>query len=75
MRKMAELQLSVVSDPKNRKAIENQVVFIYVFSLIAHVTQQKSEFGCKLMVVMFPTPLGEIVSVASHFRYSVAALL
>ncbi|XP_031312457.2 rho guanine nucleotide exchange factor TIAM2 isoform X2 [Camelus dromedarius] len=25
MRKMAELQLSVVSDPKNRKAIENQI--------------------------------------------------
>ena len=75
MRKMAELQLSVVSDPKNRKAIENQVVFIHVFSLIAHVTQQKSEFGCKLMVVMFLTPPGEVVSVASHFKYSVAALL
>ncbi|KAL0623129.1 T-lymphoma invasion and metastasis-inducing protein 2 [Plecturocebus cupreus] len=27
MRKMAELQLSVVSDPKNRKAIENQVLY------------------------------------------------
>lgn len=25
MKKMAELQLTVVSDPKNRKAIENQV--------------------------------------------------
>lgn len=25
MKKMAELQLSVVGDPKNRKAIENQV--------------------------------------------------
>lgn len=25
MKKMAELQLSIVSDPKNRKAIENQV--------------------------------------------------
>lgn len=25
MRKMAELQLSIVGDPKNRKAIENQV--------------------------------------------------
>lgn len=25
MRKMAELQLSLVGDPKNRKAIENQV--------------------------------------------------
>lgn len=32
MKKMAELQLSIVSDPKNRKAIENQVlenVFFY----------------------------------------------
>lgn len=28
MKKMAELQLSVVSDPKNRKAIENQVPLI-----------------------------------------------
>ena len=26
MKKMAELQLSIVSDPKNRKAIENQVL-------------------------------------------------
>ena len=29
MKKMAELQLSVVSDPKNRKAIENQVQMTY----------------------------------------------
>lgn len=32
MKKMAELQLSIVSDPKNRKAIENQVletIFFY----------------------------------------------
>lgn len=28
MKKMAELQLSIVSDPKNRKAIENQVMEI-----------------------------------------------
>lgn len=28
MKKMAELQLSVVSDPKNRKAIESQVPLI-----------------------------------------------
>lgn len=28
MKKMAELQLSIVSDPKNRKAIENQVLEI-----------------------------------------------
>lgn len=30
MKKMAELQLSVVSDPKNRKAIENQVLLTCV---------------------------------------------
>jgi hypothetical protein len=43
MKKMAELQLSVVSDPKNRKAIENQVPLIvcrpigtYIYS---HVNQ------------------------------------
>lgn len=31
MKKMAELQLSIVSDPKNRKAIENQVWIFHVF--------------------------------------------
>ena len=42
MKKMAELQLSVVSDPKNRKAIENQVQVTYtcflpwLMSLRAH---------------------------------------
>lgn len=29
MKKMAELQLSVVGDPKNRKAIENQVLCLH----------------------------------------------
>lgn len=34
MKKMAELQLSIVSDPKNRKAIENQVWIFHVFYFI-----------------------------------------
>lgn len=42
MKKMAELQLSVVSDPKNRKAIENQVLLIYIFSFLTHVTHSKN---------------------------------
>lgn len=37
MRKMAELQLSVVSDPKNRKAIENQVLAAWLTPLTHNV--------------------------------------
>lgn len=37
MKKMAELQLSIVSDPKNRKAIENQVLeIIFLWEHIYH---------------------------------------
>lgn len=38
MKKMAELQLSIVSDPKNRKAIENQVLPIST-SLFGYMKQ------------------------------------
>ena len=44
MKKMAELQLSVVSDPKNRKAIENQV-HLQGFPPIAYVTPGKLRRG------------------------------
>lgn len=54
MKKMAELQLSVVSDPKNRKAIENQVLLIPV--------QQAR------LVAGFLPSLGVAVPAASHFK-------
>lgn len=44
MKKMAELQLTVVSDPKNRKAIENQVMMILLLAWInSSVTEN---MGC-----------------------------
>ena len=45
MKKMAELQLSVVSDPKNRKAIENQVQIIYECLLLLTSLAANSDVG------------------------------
>lgn len=48
MKKMAELQLSIVSDPKNRKAIENQVLeTIFLHECIYHY------FGLWLMLTVY----------------------
>lgn len=51
MKKMAELQLSIVSDPKNRKAIENQVLetifYVNIFMII-------SCFGLRVSVLSRP---------------------
>lgn len=68
---MAELQLSVVSDPKNRKAIENQVLFISM-SMVIHCSCHSQQIQ---MVVIFLLSLGVIVCVASHFNYLTVALL
>lgn len=43
MKKMAELQLSIVSDPKNRKAIENQVINKGLI-LAKSITLQSTQF-------------------------------
>ena len=64
MKKMAELQLSVVSDPKNRKAIENQVQVIHSVSSRYSPSSWQTQF--RELVLM---PLAEIASVVSRFKY------
>jgi hypothetical protein len=63
MKKMAELQLSVVSDPKNRKAIENQVLFI---CMSLAVTKRRLTCGSHSYT------LGITVFVSSQFKYLMA---
>ena len=46
MKKMAELQLTVVSDPKNRKAIENQVIMILTLILAGINSSVTENMGC-----------------------------
>lgn len=71
MKKMAELQLSVVSDPKNRKAIENQVLLISM-SIVIHCSCHSQQI--RMVAIVLPS-LGVIVCVASHFRYLTVVLL
>lgn len=63
MKKMAELQLTVVSDPKNRKAIENQVMMILTLILAGIDSSVNENMGCLCRIfhcIIHFIPRGEI---------------
>lgn len=63
MKKMAELQLTVVCDPKNRKAIENQVMMILTLILAGIDSSVNENMGCLCRIfhyyALYISSLGE----------------